>query len=164
MWEWSSVSYTFGQLLINLVGLYILFQAMILIFARSIVFLLCLIFSPIMVLPDGLPGKIGEIITKYRGIVMTHFTNNLLLAPIFMFLMMLAIRIGKISENLIPDTSNLDAQTAGHPGFLGGMIKTIIVIVVMQLAITVAKNLSGEVGSTISGAISNFAYERCSKC
>lgn len=156
MGDWSTVAYTFGQLIINIVGLYVIFQAMILIFARSIVLLLCLIFSPIMVLPDGLPGKIGEIITKYRGTVMTYFTNNLLLAPIFMFLMMLAIRIGNISGDLIKTNSELDAATAGQPGFLAGIIKTIIVVVVMQLAITVAKNLSGEVGGTISGAVSSF--------
>ncbi|MFO0743930.1 MAG: hypothetical protein U0469_02680 [Candidatus Paceibacterota bacterium] len=154
--DWSTVAYTFGQICVNVLGLYVLFQAMILIFSRSIVLLLCLIFSPIMVLPDDLPGKFGDVLKKYKGMVMTNFINNLLLAPIFMFMMMIAIRIGNISGDLIKTNSELDAATVDNPGFLAGIIKTIVVVVVMQLAITVAKNLSGEVGGTISGAVSSF--------
>jgi hypothetical protein len=156
MGDWGTVAYTFGQLVINLVGLYVVFQAMMLIFLRSIILLLCLIFSPIMVLPDDLPGKFGDVLKKYKGMVMTNFINNLLLAPIFMFMMMIAIRIGNISGDLIKTNSELDAATVDNPGFLAGIIKTIVVVVVMQLAITVAKNLSGEVGGTISGAVSSF--------
>ena len=157
--DWSTIAYTFGQILINALGLYIIFQAMILIFVRSIVLLLCLIFSPIMFLPD-LPDKFNDpvkkMIKKYKDMFMTSFVNNLLLAPVFMFLMMIAIRIGNISGDLIKTTSDLDSSTPDHPGFLARIIKTIVVVAVMQLSITVAKNLSGEAGETVSGTISSF--------
>ncbi|MEI6352991.1 MAG: hypothetical protein WCO35_03615 [Candidatus Nomurabacteria bacterium] len=161
--DWSTVPFTFGQIAINAMGLYILFQAMIIFFVRSVVLLLCLIFSPLMVLPDfnlsggkGELGKIESFLSEWRGKLITYFSNNLLLAPVFMFLMMIAIQIGGASGKLIKSTPALDAVTPGNPSFLSGLITTIIVIAVMQVAITVAQNLSGDLGKAVGAKVSSF--------
>ena len=63
------------------VGIMILFQAAILIFVRGVILILCLIFSPIMLLPSGIHSKIDE----YRKKIIEYFTNSTIMAPVFLF-------------------------------------------------------------------------------
>ncbi len=46
---------------------------------------------------------------------------------------------------------------ANTAGFLGGIISSVLVIVVLQLAISASKSLSGSVGEKLSGVISKYA-------
>ncbi len=100
--EPTSIPIYLVQVLVTGSAIMVFFQAGVLIFSRAIILLLCLIFSPIMLLPEGIHSKIDE----YRKKLTEYFTNNLLLAPIFMFLALIAIKIGQVGGSLVGDTLN----------------------------------------------------------
>lgn len=151
--SWDAVPYTLGQLVVSIVGVFILFEGAILLLSRTIVLLLCMIFSPIMLIPDGLT----EFTDKYKGMVINNFTGNLFLGPVFMFLVIVAVNIGQVTTKMIGSGPSVDGGPANTGGFLGGIISSVLVIVVLQLAISAAKNLSGSIGEKIGGTIGKFA-------
>ncbi len=146
---WDSVP-AFGiQVLITGVAIIIFFQAAILIFIRGITLVLCMIFSPVMLLPAG----INSYIDKYRDMVIKYFTNATIMAPIFLFLLLIAMKVGDAGSALIQNTSALTTENISGQ-LTGAAISGVISIIILQLAITTAKNLSGEIGAKVSGKIS----------
>ena len=159
----STIGFSLGQLVVNIVALFVIIQAMVLIFSRSIVLLLCMIFSPLMVLPAGLGGSIGNFIDEWRGKIMKYYSDNLLLGPVFMFLLFLAVKVGSLATNLTkgaPILPGEPASTGGQVSFLSGIMTTILVVILMQVAISVAKKLSGDLGGQISGKINDFVTKQ----
>lgn len=139
------------QVVITGAAIIVFFQAATLIFARALVLLLCLIFSPIMLLPSGINKKIDE----YREKIITNFTNNVILAPIFLLLVLIAIKIGQVGRSLIDQAGSI--QTTGIDGaMIGSALSGVISVAVLMLAIKFAKQLSGDIGNNISGRISAF--------
>lgn len=153
--SWNAIPFTVGQLVVSIVGVFVLFEGAILILSRTIILLLCMIFSPIMLLPDGLT----EFTDKYKKLVMDNFTGNVMLGPVFMFLVLLAVQIGQATTKWM--TSNgpsFDSAGVAVPtNFLGGIISSVLVIVVLQLAISASKSLSGSMGEKISGVVGKYA-------
>ncbi len=149
---WEAIPFTVGQLVVSIVGMFVLFQGAILLLSRTIILLLCMIFSPLMLLPEGLT----EFTDKYKKLVTDNFTGNVLLGPVFMFLVFLAIEIGDKATQMIGSTG--PAATTGEPvGFLAGIISSVLVIVVLQLAISASKSLSGSMGEKLGGVIGKYA-------
>ncbi len=153
--SWNAVPFTLGQLAVNIVGVFVLFQGAILILSRTIILLLCMIFSPIMLLPEGL----SELTDKYKKVVTDNFSGNILLGPVFMFLVLLAFQIGEATKSWIG--GNVPTSNTGiseiPPSFLGGIISSVLVIVVLQLAISASKSLSGSMGEKLGGVIGKYA-------
>ncbi|MDQ1281714.1 MAG: hypothetical protein QG630_65 [Patescibacteria group bacterium] len=152
--DWDAVPFTLGQLAVSIVSVFVLFQGAILILSRTIILLLCMIFSPIMLFPDGLT----EFTDKYKKLVMDNFTGNVLLGPVFMFLVLLAVQIGQVASDMVgsgPTTPG--GAPEGTSGFLGGIISSVLVIVVLQLAISASKSLSGSMGEKLGGVIGKYA-------
>jgi hypothetical protein len=129
----------------------VIFQGAILMFARTITLLLAMIFSPLMLLPVG----IHSMIDKYRDMVIKYFSNGVLMGPIFMFLLLLAQKVGAVASKMVGTITTEPNAVISGPA-LAMMIETVLVIVVLQLAITVAKNLSGELGVLLSQKVSAF--------
>lgn len=151
---WDAIPYTLGQLAVSIVGVFVLFEGAILILSRTIILLLCMIFSPLMLLPDGLT----DFTDKYKKLVMDNFTGNVLLGPVFMFLVLIAVQIGQITTKMVGTGPVIPGGgPANTAGFLGGIISSVLVIVVLQLAISVSKSLSGSMGEKLSGVISKYA-------
>lgn len=141
------------QLLITGLSIIILFQAAILIFVRGITLVLCMILSPVMLLPAGIAKQID----KYREMIIEYFTNATIMAPIFLFLVLIAMQIGDAASGLITNTDSLNTISGSSNvsgDLIGAAITGIISIIVLQLAISTAKNLSGEIGAKVSGKIS----------
>ena len=154
--SWNAIPFTVGQLVVSIVGVFVLFEGAILILSRTIILLLCMIFSPLMLLPDGLT----DFTDKYKKLVMDNFTGNVLLGPVFMFLVLLAVQIGQATTkwmtNNSPSFDNAGVN-AVPTNFLGGIISSVLVIVVLQLAISASKSLSGSAGEKLGGVISKYA-------
>lgn len=152
---WDAIPYTAGQLVVSIVAVFVLIEGAILLLSRTIILLLCMIFSPIMLLPEGL----SDLTDKYRKIVTDNFTGNILLGPVFMFLVLLAVKIGNETTKWLTQSGPTfnSGNVATPPGFLSGVIASVLVIVVLQLAISAAKNLSGSIGEKIGGTIGKFA-------
>jgi hypothetical protein len=154
--SWDAVPFTLGQLVVNIVSVFVLFQGAILILSRTIILLLCMIFSPLMILPEGLT----EFTDKYKKLVMDNFTGNILLGPVFMFLVLLAVEIGQATTSWMGATGNAPGYkpslAEAPPNFLGGIISSVLVIVVLQLAISASKSLSGSMGEKLSGVIGKY--------
>lgn len=153
--SWNAIPFTLGQLVVSIVGVFVLFQGAILILSRTIILLLCMIFSPIMLLPEGLT----DFTDKYRKLVTDNFTGNVLLGPVFMFLVLLAVQIGQETTKWMTSNSPSfdNAGVAVPTNFLGGIISSVLVIVVLQLAISASKSLSGSAGEKLSGVIGKYA-------
>lgn len=153
--DWSAVPVMAIQLLMVGVGIMILFQAAILIFVRGVILILCLIFSPIMLLPSGIHSKIDE----YRKKIIEYFTNSTIMAPVFLFLVLIAIKVGEAGSSIIINTDSLStlSGTSTISGkLIGAAISGVISVIILQLAISTAKQLSGDIGNRISGKISSF--------
>lgn len=151
--SWDAIPYTAGQVLVSVVGVFVLFEGAILILTRAIVLLLCMIFSPIMLIPEGLT----EFTDKYRKVIIDNFTGNVMLGPIFMFLVVLAVKIGTKATEMVTNGPVLDSSApANTTGFMAGILSSVIVITVLQLAISVSKSLSGSLGEKIGGQISKY--------
>lgn len=151
---WDAIPFTVGQLVVSIVGVFVLFEGAILILSRTIILLLCMIFSPIMLLPEGLT----EFTDKYKKLVMDNFTGNVMLGPVFMFLVLIAVQIGQLTTKMVGAGPTIPAGApANTAGFLGGIISSVLVIVVLQLAISASKSLSGSMGEKLSGVISKYA-------
>lgn len=153
--DWSAVPVMAIQLLMVGVGIMILFQAAILIFVRGVILILCLIFSPIMLLPSGIHSKIDE----YRKKIIEYFTNSTIMAPVFLFLVLIAIKVGEAGSSIITNTDSLStlSGTSTISGkLIGAAISGVISVIILQLAISTAKQLSGDIGNRISGKISSF--------
>jgi hypothetical protein len=153
--SWNAIPFTVGQLVVSIVGVFVLFEGAILILSRTIILLLCMIFSPIMLIPEGLT----EFTDKYRKLVTENFTGNVMLGPVFMFLVMLAVQIGKETTKWMSNNSpSFDSAGVAVPtNFLGGIISSVLVIVVLQLAISASKSMSGSMGEKISGVVGKYA-------
>ncbi|MEN9338458.1 MAG: hypothetical protein RI945_183, partial [Candidatus Parcubacteria bacterium] len=154
MGDWSSTPLYLLQVIISSVSLMVIFQGATLIFARTVTLLLAMIFSPLMLLPVG----IHSFIDKYRDMVIKYFSNGVLMGPIFMFLLLLGVQVGAVAGNIV-GTNNietLNSATGAGSGVLAAAITSILVIIVLQLAITVAKNLSGELGVLLAQKVSAF--------
>lgn len=146
--SWSTVPVMLVQLLIVGTAIIVFFQATILIFVRGLTLTLCMIFSPLMLLPAG----INKYLDKYRDMVITYFTNSTIMAPIFFFLVLIAFQIGATASQL---TSSASITLAGDTsGVIGAALSGVIVIIVLEIALTTAKNLSGQIGTAVSGKIS----------
>lgn len=154
MGDWSSTPLYLLQVIISSVSLMVIFQGAILIFARTVTLLLAMIFSPLMLMPVG----IHSLIDKYRDMVIKYFSNGVLLGPIFMFLLLLGIQVGDVAGNIVGTNSAdvLNSAAGAGSGVLSAAITSVLVIIVLQLAITVAKNLSGELGTLLSQKVSAF--------
>lgn len=156
---WDSTLYLIVKVIVVGSGIFVIFQGAILIFVRSITLILALIFSPLMLLPIG----INDYIDKYREMVIKHFTNATIMAPIFMIMLLVAMKIGAAASGFIENSTALNSikitnAPAGVPAnFIGASVASIFVIIVLQLAITIAKQMSGELGQKISGKISSLA-------
>lgn len=149
------------KVILAIVGLGIIFQAVILFFLRAIKFILVLTFSPIMLLPTGISGHIDT----YREMVTKNFVNALISAPIFMILYSVAREIAETSQNFLDQDATLrslgdtsiEMTSSVGTGFMAATISIIIAIIILQLAITTAKKMSGDLGKTISGKLSSLA-------
>ncbi len=153
--DWTTTLFQLIKVVINFVSLLVLIQGLVLIFMRAIILVLCLIFSPLMLLPAG----INEYIDKYRDMVIKSFTNSAISAPIFMFIVLIALQIGEGIRNSLESNAQLNQIGQGLSGAnvtMGATISSIIIIVVLQLAITVSKRMSGDIGGQISGKIGGF--------
>lgn len=137
------------QVLITGTAILVFAQATALIFLRAVILLLCLIFSPIMLLPNGIHSKIDE----YKKMLTTYFTNNVLLAPIFMFLVLIALKIANVGAGLV-DSANLPTVGDQSSSFIAAAVSGVISIIVLMLAISIAKKMSGSLGTAIGGKIS----------
>lgn len=157
--QWDATLFLITKVIVVGVGIFVILQGGILIFVRSIVLILALIFSPLMLLPIGL----NKYIDKYRDMVINNFTNSAIMAPIFMLLLLVAMKIGEKASDFIKLNSSLNSiSSAAIPenvsnGFIGATISSVFVIIVLQIAITVAKQMSGEIGQAISGKISSLS-------
>jgi|GEM_PF-3404427 len=153
--DWTTTLFQLIKVVINFVSLLVLIQGLVLIFMRAIILVLCLIFSPLMLLPAG----INEYIDKYRDMVIKSFTNSAISAPIFMFIVLIALQIGEGIRNSLESNAQLNQIGQGLSGAnvtMGATISSIIIIVVLQLAITVSKKMSGDIGGQISGKVGGF--------
>ncbi len=152
--DWLSTPLYILRIIITSVSLMVIFQGAILIFARTVTLLLAMIFSPLMLMPVG----IHSLIDKYRDMVIKYFSNGVLLGPIFMFLLLLGIQVGDVAGNIVGTNSAdvLNSAAGAGSGVLSAAITSVLVIIVLQLAITVAKNLSGELGTLLSQKVSAF--------
>lgn len=104
-----------------------------------------------MLLPSGINKKIDE----YREKIITNFTNNVILAPIFLLLVLIAIKIGQVGRSLIDQAGNIQA-TGIDGAMIGSALSGVISVAVLMMAIKFAKQLSGDIGNNISGKISAF--------
>lgn len=153
----DTIAYTLGQLIINIVALFVIIQAMTLIFVRGIILLMSMILSPLMFMPAGIGGSVGKFIDEWREKLITYFTGNLLLGPIFMMLLFIALKVAGVGTELTTSAPNISLPGApAGQNFLSGIITTILVVVLLQTAITVAKKMSGSLGGEISGKINSF--------
>lgn len=156
--DWSGTIFYIVKIIVSIVAIIVMFQATILIFIRSVVLMLVMIFSPIMLLPSGINGQLD----KYRNLVISNFTNSALMAPILMLMLLVAMKIGDASTSVLDNNQTINNITKGsaiaslEPNFMGATVSSVIVIIVLQLAISTAKKMSNEVGSSISGKISSF--------
>lgn len=156
---WESTPYHFIKIIVNLVALLVLLQGLVLLFVRAVTLLLVIIFSPIMLLPAGIHGQIDQ----YREMVIKHFTNAILMAPVFMFMLMIAMKVGEAGTNTLENNLQLNSITPNasayniSPNFMGITISAIISIIILQLAISTAKKMSAEIGGQIAGKVSGFA-------
>lgn len=151
--DWGTVPAFAMQLVITFLAIGIFFQAAILIFLRAITLLLCLIFSPIMVLPDGLYSKIDE----YKKKITDNFINSLLLAPIFFFMIFVALKIMDAGQSLIEGSGTIPAvENSDNFMPLSVILRGVLGIVMMQLALKVAKDLTGDIGGAVSSKIQKY--------
>lgn len=156
---WDTTPYHFIKVIVNIVGLFVILQAIILLFIRAVILLLCTIFSPLMLLP----ADVNKYMDKYREMVIKHFTTATISAPIFLFLVMVGITVSEAATGFIrTDTelgnfvTNSDVTFGGSSNFIGITLSAIISIIIFQLAITVAKEMSEEIGGQVSGKVSGF--------
>lgn len=151
--DWATVPAFAMQLIITFLSIGIFFQAAILIFSRAITLLLCLIFSPIMVLPDGLYSKIDE----YKKKITDNFINSLLLAPIFFFMIFVALKIMDAGQTLIEGSGAIPA-VQGSDSFMpmSVILRAVLGVVMMQLALKTAKDLTGDIGGAVSSKIQKY--------
>lgn len=158
--DWSLTLFHLVRLAVNGISVIVLLQGVVLLFLRAAVLLLCIIFSPLMLLPAG----INDYIDKYRGMIISYFINALISAPIFMFIVLVAMKISEAARTSVVENVQLNSITNGMTGasemgqnFMGLTISSIIAIIVLQLAITVSKKMSSDFGGQIAGKVAVMA-------
>lgn len=151
--DWATVPAFAMQLVITFLAIAIFFEAAILIFLRAITLLLCLIFSPIMILPSGIYSKIDD----YKKKITDNFINSLLLAPIFFFMIFVALKIMDAGQTLIEGSGAIPA-VQGSDSFMpmSVILRAVLGIVMMKLALKTAKDLTGDIGGAVSSKIQKY--------
>lgn len=151
--DWATVPAFAMQLVITFLAIAIFFEAAILIFSRAITLLLCLIFSPIMILPSGIYSKIDD----YKKKITDNFINSLLLAPIFFFMIFVALKIMDAGQTLIEGSGAIPA-VQGSDSFMpmSVILRAVLGIVMMKLALKTAKDLTGDIGGAVSSKIQKY--------
>ncbi|MEA4910886.1 hypothetical protein SDC9_21724 [bioreactor metagenome] len=157
--DWGFTLFQAIKIVINGVAVLVLVQGMVLLLMRAIILLLVLIFSPLMLLPAG----INEYIDKYRDMVIKSFTTSVISAPIFMFIVLIALQIGAAIRDSLQNNPQLNSLSTGMAGageagntFMGASVASAIIIVVLQLAITVSKKMSSDLGGQVAGKVGGF--------
>jgi len=154
----ADLIYNLGQLIVNLASFFILLQAAVLMIFRAIMLVLGLVFSPIMIIPEtGL-----ALLDKKKTEIREMFINNIIMAPIFVFLMGLSIKIGAAvtgkdgGAGMLGAFNQLNSGSTQIDG-IQSLIGSVLVIALLQIAITTAKHLAGEFSNKATSWVSKWS-------
>ena len=136
------------QLVLIALTIWAFLQAIILLTVRLIAFFILLALSPI-----GFMGGVLPKINKYSDEWKETLINQCLVAPVFLFFILLLTKVvgsGGLTANLSSSITQWSKGSTGV-GIFAGILNVVIIMGFMITAVKVTKNFSGKAGATVMG-------------
>ncbi len=131
---------------------YVLLMMALLFVVRDLGLIVGVVFSPLMLVDQAVP-KLSELAKKFRS----FFIGQLILGPVFMFLMYIGLKISKIAGDGV---SQLGGKTGAGVGSSGVILFQILIITaVFWYTYKTCKSLSGVLGEATLGALGGIAQK-----
>lgn len=138
------------QTITMLTAIVVLMYITLLMFVRSIVLIFLMVLSPIGFMGDVLPQ-----ISEYSKMWRTNLYGQIVIAPIFLLLLSLIIKIGTtlnpgaIAASLDSSTDPAVQQVATGNAAYTAYFKYILIIILLFAAAKITKKMAGEVGGMV---------------
>ncbi len=150
---WKGALVYLARFAVNMIAFWVFFQALILIAVRLVVFVFLIVFSPAAFLCSILPGT-----SKYYSQWKQHLVDQALVAPVFLFLVL-------IITTVLKTNFNTDASANFANKAVVDLASPVIFIYVLSglmfiFALRITKKLSGDVGKsalTIGNTVAGLA-------
>lgn len=150
---WKGALVYLARFVVNMIAFWVFFQALILIAVRLVVFVFLIVFSPAAFLCSILPGT-----SKYYSQWKQHLIDQALVAPVFLFLVL-------IITTVLKTNFNTDASANFANKAVVDLASPVIFIYVLSglmfiFALRITKKLSGDVGKsalTIGNTVAGLA-------
>ena len=151
--SYSTIVPNLAGLAVTLCAIWVFVQASIYIFTRALTFLIVLLFSPILLVPEGILKKIDE----WKGTIKKNFMDGLFSAPLFFLIMFVAIQVASKITKL--NLGSPSGEGGKDYAWVGKTIISIFVLVLFFFALKMIKEMSGIVGNFVGGKIGNLGKQ-----
>ena len=150
--EWFSIPQNIANIAVY-VGAFIVFlKASVYIFSRALTFLIVLLFSPILLIPEGILKKIDE----WKGTIQKNFMDGLFSAPLFFLIMFVAIQIASKINGLKDIIGSPESAEGKDFSWVGSVIGSLFVLALFFFALKMIEQMSGIVGNFVMKNIQKY--------